>query len=185
MSKYLVVALSLVALSSQAEQQAWQQCAVIQHNDARLACYDAYARSLSSTHAPKIVEEMPAPVVATQPGATAVVVPAKPVERVQPEIVKPEVVKPESNEKTFGLEQKIIAEQQVEEIVTRFDGKFTGWEPKQEITLANGQVWQISDNSSAHHYVDNPEITIKRGMFGSFYMKIEGLNRSPKVKRIK
>jgi len=180
MKNYLVVALSIAALTVHAGEQTWQQCAAIQHNGARLACYDAFARSSQSTHAPEMTEETPTPVVATQPGATAVVVPAKPTPRVQPEVVKPE-----QREQTFGLEQKIIAEQQAEEITTRFEGMFTGWEPKQEFTLANGQVWQISDTSSAHHHIENPEIVIKRGMFGSFYMKIEGLNRTPRVKRIK
>lgn len=178
MKKLVIVSIAAMANVVLAEEQTWQQCAAIQHNEARLACYDAFARSQLSTHASTSANETPAPVVATHAGATAIVSSAE-----TPKATTERSVS--SVNDSFGLEQKIAAEQRLEEIVTSFQGTFTGWQAKQKLEFANGQIWQINDNSNVSYRIENPQITFKRGAFGSFFMKVEGLNRTPKVKRIK
>ena len=178
MKRIVIVTVLALSNAALAEEQTWQQCAAIQHNDARLACYDAFARSQQSTHAPKAVNQAPAPVETSEMGATAVVSSAETSEMTTEHSAS-------SVNDSFGLEQKIASERRLEEVVTSFQGTFTGWRPKQKLEFANGQVWQISDNSEVSYRIDNPKITFRRGAFGSFFMNVEGLNRSPKVKRIK
>jgi hypothetical protein len=80
----------------------------------------------------------------------------------------------------FGLEDKTVPEA----IESTIPGHFEGWPPGASITLANGQVWRVSDGSTGIHYIDNPKVRIRRGVFGVFYLEIEGTNRSPRVVRI-
>lgn len=61
---------------------------------------------------------------------------------------------------------------------------FAGWGPNQSIKLANGQVWQITDGSSVSMPRGARKVSVRRGMFGAFHLDIEGLNTSPKVKRL-
>lgn len=82
----------------------------------------------------------------------------------------------------FGLEaQDKTAPEAIESTIP---GHFDGWPPGASIRLANGQVWRVSDGSSGIHYIDNPKVRIRRGVFGAFYLEIEGTNRSPRVVRV-
>jgi len=63
-------------------------------------------------------------------------------------------------------------------------GHFEGWGPKARIKLANGQVWQIADDSTAFFNLDNPKVVIRRGMMGGFFLEVENSNRSPRVRRV-
>ena len=84
----------------------------------------------------------------------------------------------------FGLEnQRDPAEPDT--IITTIPGYFTGWRPNTRILMANGQVWQISDDSSSLLDLENPKVSIRRGMIGAFFLDFEGNNRSPKVRRLK
>lgn len=81
----------------------------------------------------------------------------------------------------FGLETR---QPQADRIESRIPGLFTGWKANSLIRLANGQVWKVVDGSWLHGEWDNPKVTIRRGMLGSFYLDIEGENRSPRVQRV-
>lgn len=61
---------------------------------------------------------------------------------------------------------------------------FSGWRPNQHIRLANGQIWQIVDGTSVALPAGTRKVAVKRGALGSFYLDIEGLNTSPRVRRI-
>lgn len=63
-------------------------------------------------------------------------------------------------------------------------GRFLGWKRRETITLANGQVWQISDDSSGALVSTNPNVKVRRGALGAFYLEIDGTNRSPRVRRV-
>lgn len=63
-------------------------------------------------------------------------------------------------------------------------GHFEGWQPGENIRLANGQVWQVTDGSSGVHYIDNPKVRVRHGVFTAYYLEIEGTNRSPRVRRL-
>jgi hypothetical protein len=84
----------------------------------------------------------------------------------------------------FGLQPKANPNE-INSIESTFAGKFEGWGPNSRITLANGQVWQVADDSSAFCNCDNKKVLIRRGALGAFYLEIEGTNRSPKVRRLK
>lgn len=84
----------------------------------------------------------------------------------------------------FGLEQK-ATQGAVQSIDSRIPGRFYGWEPNEKILLANGQVWQISDDSRGALVASDPKVTVRRGALGAFYLDIAGTNRSPKVRRAK
>lgn len=72
-----------------------------------------------------------------------------------------------------------------EAIESHIVGRFDGWEAKSRFTLANGQVWQITDSSRASYVLQDPKVRIRRGAFGAFFMDIEGQSGSPKVKRLR
>lgn len=63
-------------------------------------------------------------------------------------------------------------------------GTFEGWLAGSRLRLANGQVWEIADGSSASYLLRDPKVRITRGMLGSFFMTIEGVAQSPRVRRI-
>jgi hypothetical protein len=82
----------------------------------------------------------------------------------------------------FGMEHQ--NDRQVKEINTRVVGSFDGWGPRSRFRLENGQVWQISDESSAVYALKSPRVKIVRAVLGGFEMEIEGANRAPRVKRL-
>lgn len=84
-------------------------------------------------------------------------------------------------EQSFGLPEKSV----VDAIESAIPGKFEGWGPNQQFTLANGQVWRISDGSSAYIVANDVKVRIEKGMFKSMVMKIQGVNQSPSVRRVK
>jgi hypothetical protein len=83
----------------------------------------------------------------------------------------------------FGLEAK-AARSLIESIDSSIEGRFDGWGPKDRIKLANGQVWQIADDSTAALSVTNPKVTIRRGTLGVFYLEFEKSNRTARVRRV-
>lgn len=83
----------------------------------------------------------------------------------------------------FSADRRPQQPQQPEAIETAIVGYFEGWRPKQLITLANGQVWRISDDSSAFYDLQSPRVTVRRGVLGAYYLEIEGINQSPRVRR--
>lgn len=83
----------------------------------------------------------------------------------------------------FGLENK-TPQLALQSIESSIPGRFTGWVPGDTIVLANGQRWQVIDDSRGVVVVSDPKVKIRRGALGSFYLEIDGTNRSPKVRRL-
>jgi len=82
----------------------------------------------------------------------------------------------------FGLEaQDKTAPEAIESYIP---GHFEGWQPGANIQLANGQVWQVNDNSRGIHFIDNPKVRVRHGVLSAYYLEIEGTNRSPRVHRV-
>jgi len=69
-------------------------------------------------------------------------------------------------------------------IETGIAGQFTGWWPKDRIKMTNGQVWQISDDSTGAANLTDPKVRIRRGFFGGYTLEIEGVAKAPAVKRL-
>lgn len=139
-----------------------QRCRAISDAAQRLACYDALPISTAAPAAPAAAAAAASPArTAPAPATTA------------------------SKTDEFGLEDKRAAASQLSTIESTISGRFEGWGPNSRITLANGQVWRVSDDSSAILYLDNPKVVVRRGLLGAFYLELDGTNRSPKVKRVK
>jgi hypothetical protein len=147
--------------SSIAQDDGLRRCRAIPEAAARLACYDALVPSAAPaarTGAPAV------PAVPTQP-------PALPREA--------------SASERFGLEHKAASSERADRIESYIPGTFKGWGPNSEITLANGQVWKVVDGSTMAYVWQDPKVYVRRGMLGSFFLDIEGENRSARVRRIK
>lgn len=72
----------------------------------------------------------------------------------------------------------------VDVIESRIVGRFEGWRAGDRITLANGQVWQIADDSNAWADLQQPVARVRRAAMGSFRLEVEGVTRSPRVRRV-
>ena len=81
----------------------------------------------------------------------------------------------------FGLQR---ADETVLEMASSIRGLFEGWRAGERIRLANGQLWQVSDDSSAVYSLRDPKVTVRRAVMGTFVMDIEGARRWPRVRRL-
>jgi hypothetical protein len=84
----------------------------------------------------------------------------------------------------FGLEEQLAPTSGLDAIESQISGRFEGWQPNTRIRLANGQVWQVTDGSSRIYDLDNPKVSIRRGMMGAFYFNVDGDNRTVRVRRL-
>ena len=150
--------LLLVSTTALADDAGLLRCRAIGDSAARLACYDALV------------------VPSASPGAaTATPVPSRPQAQPAPRA---------STTEQIGLEYRKEAAA-LDAIESAIPGRFDGWGPNENIRLANGQVWQVTDGSSgALRATQDPKARIRRGALGAFYLEIEGTNRSPRVKRL-
>ena len=71
-------------------------------------------------------------------------------------------------------------------IVSRIKGPFSGWVGDGTvIELENGMIWKTSERSQL--YIPETQgivATIDKGMIGGWRLKVEGYNKSVRVKRI-
>jgi len=81
----------------------------------------------------------------------------------------------------FGLP---AAPEPVERIESHIAGRFEGWRAGERIRLANGQLWQVADDSSAAYWLDSPKVVVRRGALGSYWLDVEGARRSVRVRRL-
>jgi hypothetical protein len=83
----------------------------------------------------------------------------------------------------FGLDRRAPKEDLVE-IESSIVGDFKGWTPNEKVRLENGQVWQIADGSSGYIGSRTPKVKIRHGLLGAYFLEFEGINRSPRVRRV-
>lgn len=153
------LALSLALLGASApvfaDDSALRQCRALVDNFARLACYDLLP-----------LKPLP-PAAAVAPAAAAApTAPAAPAR---------------ATEAGFGLDRP---SEQSAQIISSIEGRFAGWSPRERIRLANGQLWQVVDDSSGVYDLRDPKVTIKRGALSGYVMDIDGANRTPRVRRV-
>ena len=74
-----------------------------------------------------------------------------------------------------------------EDVVSTIPGTFRGWKgPGDRFTLANGQVWVVTGGTSRFSVsLDNPTVTIEKGLLSAWYLRVEGYNARAGVKRVK
>ena len=86
----------------------------------------------------------------------------------------------------FGLENQ-AAVKGIKKISSRIINDFDGWDGRTVFRLENGQVWVQKDVNSSLSWrgSSHPIATIKRKAFNSYLLKVEGVNKSVRVKRVK
>jgi hypothetical protein len=73
-----------------------------------------------------------------------------------------------------------------EPIESELAGEFKGFMKGRQYVLENGQVWQqIDDARLAGVRRDSPAVSIKPGLMGNWFLRVEGFNTPAKVQRIK
>jgi len=161
--RHLAMLLALLGASgADAIETEFGRCRDVPEAAARLACYDAipYATPRAGRPVPA-ASGVPA---AASPGAAASA--------------------PLSATERFGLPERARTDE-LPSITSAVGSDFFGWAPNERIRLQNGQVWEVVDGSSGSVAAANRKVTIRRGALGSFFLDFEGLNSSPRVKRVK
>lgn len=174
----LVVALGPLASTTAEAQQSvskgLSKCASILNAAERLFCFDSLAagnevqmpeKPAATTSTARSVDSGEAPVAATRPAMQPASEPAR-------------------DESNFGRELQ-QAREGPESVSSRYDGTFSGWTGDTVFQLENGQVWKQSESDRLSVKMERPMITIRRGWFGAYYLKVEGANKQIRVKRIK
>lgn len=69
---------------------------------------------------------------------------------------------------------------------THLVGTFSGWSGSSQFTLNNGQIWKQAESGAfSCPTVQNPRVTIKPMLLGSWLMYVQGCNDSVRVERVK
>ncbi|MFN7726771.1 MAG: hypothetical protein ACK5QH_17075 [Rubrivivax sp.] len=176
---------------AQAPAAAVEGCRAWAADATRLACYDALLPPRSANPAAAAAVTPPVATTGTTgaantPPASATAIPAAPAAPATMAAAPAagNATATAQLERQFGLEDRRAQEERAQRIQSRIVGRFEGWGPKEKLTLANGQVWQIQDDSVAAYNLNAPAVQIERGAFGSFFMRIEGVAQVPKVRRV-
>lgn len=160
----VLFALMLVSSAALADDAALVKCRQLEDGPVRLACYNAIPLQPAAAVAPAAAG---APVAAAAPAYTTVAAPTK-----------------AEMEAMFGREPEMLKSARVNAIETSIAGPFDGWVRGQRIRLANGQVWKVVDDTEDVVELNNPKVTVKRGLLGAIFLDIEGAHRNPKVQRV-
>ncbi len=164
--------LLFVSGTALADDAALLRCRNIADATARLGCYDALPVTATGGNAAGL------PVNAGK-------VPAQTASPAQPLVPAAATqATPPPAQAQFGLEDRAANKNALDAIESTIPGEFEGWTGRSTFKLANGQVWQVSDDSARTHYITNPKVRIRRGALGAFYLEIQGTNYSPRVKRV-
>lgn len=145
-----------------------EKCATIANAAERLFCFDSLAAQMSS---PGSAGDRAMTSQTASPAAAR-------------ETARPVPPRAEQEHDDFGLEMQ-QARDSADQIESRYDGFFKGWDGATVFRLENGQVWKQSESGRLSLKAERPMITIKRGWFGAYYLNVEGANKSIRVKRIK
>lgn len=84
-----------------------------------------------------------------------------------------------------GFDKKSEEKTERTTIKSRLIGSFKGWDGNAVFKLENGMIWEQDDKDKFYiREVQNPEVTIKPGMFGSWHLSIEGYSSKCRVERL-
>jgi len=177
---------ALLTASGAFGQQSADECADLDDDRERLECYDRFFSGRQDNQSDNAgagteAREAPAPRARSERAAASRSSPSRETRRSsRPE---PEA-EPESAEERFGLERDLVSIGS-DDLSGTAVGDFGMWQRGQRVRLENGQVWEVVDYNRIFHKASNPEVTIKKGFLGSYYMHMDGLGKGIKVKRLK
>ena len=92
-----------------------------------------------------------------------------------------------ATEDTRGLKNQNKDDDELGKVInSSIVGTFDGWDRKGTLfKLANGMIWQQTENDTFFvKAVQNPEVTITRGLMGNWRLSMVGHNSAVRVKRI-
>lgn len=81
-----------------------------------------------------------------------------------------------------GLNERITV--RLVMVETRVDGEVDGLSKGTRIMLRNGQIWRQDDEADIEYSATNPRVDIRRGLLGSYRMRLEGLDERIRVRRV-
>lgn len=153
---------ALISSLAQAQGVSPASCSRIAERDGRLACYDRLyppaggGMAAVSPSVPAVAATGPAPAPA------------------------------QAKDAAFGLPAKPQAVSSASaQLVSRINGEVTGWVPGTRFRLANGQLWAIDESSRTGGYaLRDPVVRVVEGTFGGYFLEIEGISKTPRVKRV-
>ncbi|MGH8496009.1 MAG: hypothetical protein ACREVN_07715 [Gammaproteobacteria bacterium] len=159
-------------------------CAGLENDELRLDCFDALAGM--SAEETSEAERSASVAAAGNTGARTFPVGSRSPDTPTAETPDPPIpaarAEPTVNRELFGMEER--ATEGLDQIQSRYDGHFEGWSGKTLFTLENGQVWRQAEDGRMAWSADRPMITIRKAMFGSFRLSVEGINQSVRVERV-
>ena len=144
-----------LSVAALASETTLEQCRAIADPAARLACYDGLPLSANAGGAASKAESK------AESKARLPETPAQ-----------------------FGLSREVTPSVDLASIESTIPGHFDGWYPRRRIRLANGQVWQVAEETTRLYELDNPKVTIRRGVLGAYYLDLSIDNRSIRVNRV-
>jgi hypothetical protein len=166
------------------------RCLALAEEPARLACYDRLANGLVELGQP---QRRPPAAAAASPAASAPaaaapvtpapVAPAAPPPPTPARAPAPPAAAATPAEEFFGMERKAVGEE-INSIRARVVGGFQGWRGDTRFELDNGQVWMQVGTGRFEYGGGDREVVIRRGVFDSFILSPEGLNRTVRVRRV-
>ena len=172
MKKQLIpfVALLTIAGTAQADEvnlQALQACTFVENDFNRVLCYDNVmaGKSLSKPATKKQIEQ---PVTSSAAPVAAAAATSE------------QALKTKNED--FGLEHKEVAKKNDDEITAVVKSVRKAPYGELIIELENGQQWRQVGSDRMKLEVSD-KVIIERGVFNSFLLRIEGQNRSIRVKR--
>jgi hypothetical protein len=181
-----IFTLSSMQLDAQMLEQKLKECSEITVSLIRLQCFDRLT-SNSEVQKAKPVKERVGIFSRLGRGSQNNEVQIES-EEVQVESAETEVVtnntanQEKDPEDNFGL----IIRDEKDSIESTIIGDFKGWDGYTKFKLGNGQIWQQNSYGVLKVNMSNPDITIRRSRVSDTYtLKVEGLNSSVRVKRIK
>ena len=84
-----------------------------------------------------------------------------------------------------GLKNKSDDDEDRTPITSRIIGSFSGWDGHAIFKLENGMIWEQDDKDKFYiREIQNPEVTIKPGMFGSWHLSVDGYSSRCRVERL-
>lgn len=182
MKKATLFGLVLLSFQAQAQVKLDQQldkCAKIDNDIARLQCFDALVDKRKN-----LAQSSPinSPVNKLNiPTATNSI--AKKIDKDATQAAQASAAtNPKVDEDRFGKPAKV---ESIDSINSSILGTFKGWKSGMVLELANGQKWRVTSKTKGHTTLENPRVTIKKAVFGTFNMTVEGFVPFAKVKRIK